>query len=176
MDFHDIQIGKTFTYLKEVETVAQDILTLKDTKLELSNAQNKFREALRAIEQSTDRCIWMKEGSVFIQRPRQECIEKLRQEIEKSKEDINGLHDTIKDKLSELRDLEHEPGIVGFSLKPLSITEAKTLHKAFGSEVIKCVCVCVCARVLKKLNVVCSHVGKATIQLRELTENKLYKL
>ncbi|XP_044751496.1 uncharacterized protein LOC123311530 [Coccinella septempunctata] len=133
MESFDVETQKSYTYLKEVETVAQDILTLKDMKLELSNAQNKFREALRAIEHSDERTVWMKEGSVYIQRPRQECLIFLRKEIEKSQDDITGLQNSIKDKLNELRDLEHEPRIVGFGLKPLSIREAKTLHKAFGS-------------------------------------------
>ncbi|KAL3282922.1 hypothetical protein HHI36_006080 [Cryptolaemus montrouzieri] len=134
MELQDVQTQKSYTYLKEVETVAQDILTFKDMKLDLSNAQNKFREALRAIEQSEDRKVWLKEGSVYIQRNRQECIEKLKKEIEKSQEDITGLQNIIKDKLNELRDLEHEPRIEGFSLKPLSLVEARTLHTAFGSE------------------------------------------
>lgn len=69
----DIETQKSYTYLKEAESVAQDILTLKDTKLDLSNAQNKFREALRAIEHSEERNIWMKQGAVYIQRPRQDA-------------------------------------------------------------------------------------------------------
>ncbi|XP_045472756.1 uncharacterized protein LOC123679292 [Harmonia axyridis] len=129
----DVETQKTFTYLREVETVAQDILTFKDMKLDLSNAQNKFREALRAIEHSDERNVWMKEGSVFIQRPRQECLVHLKKEIEKSEDDIAALQNTLKDKLNMLRDLEHEPRLVGFGLKPLSMKEARTLHKGFGS-------------------------------------------
>lgn len=69
----DVEQQNSFIYLKEVETTAQDILTLKQEKIELANAQNKCREALRALETTFDRSTWMKIGSVYIERPTEEC-------------------------------------------------------------------------------------------------------
>lgn len=69
----EVEQQKSFKYLEEVETVGQDILTLKEEKLELANAQNKFREALRALEHVYDRNTWIQLGSVYIERPTEEC-------------------------------------------------------------------------------------------------------
>ncbi|XP_030759545.1 uncharacterized protein LOC115884961 [Sitophilus oryzae] len=129
----EVQQQKTFKYLEEVETVAQDILTLKDEKLELSNAQNKLREALRALEQVEDRNSWITLGSVYVQKPTIECKALLREEIDKAEEHLKELHEEIRDKVHRLRDLEHEPRLEGFALKPMSLAEVKALHKGFGS-------------------------------------------
>ncbi|CAG9762629.1 unnamed protein product [Ceutorhynchus assimilis] len=129
-----IEQQKSFIYLQEVETVGQDILTLKEEKLELSNAQNKYREALRALESVFDRNSWIQVGAVYIERPTEECKAILRKEIAKAEEDRNELHEKIKSKVHKLRDLEHEPRLEGFALKPISFTEAKALHKGFGSS------------------------------------------
>lgn len=69
----DVQTQKSFEYLREVEEVAQDILTDKQTKLEIANAQNKYREAFRGLEEVTDRQTWIKLGSVYVQLPTKEC-------------------------------------------------------------------------------------------------------
>ncbi|KAF7284513.1 hypothetical protein GWI33_022100 [Rhynchophorus ferrugineus] len=132
-NFPEIDQQKSFKYLVEVETVGQDILTLKDEKLELSNAQNKFREALRALEQSDDRNSWIKLGSLYVQRPTEECKTILRREINKAEDALKDLHEEIRSKVHKLRDLEHEPRLEGFTLKPISVAEAKALHKGFGS-------------------------------------------
>ncbi|XP_970135.2 p53 and DNA damage-regulated protein 1 [Tribolium castaneum] len=131
--FQDVQNQKSFQYLYEVETLAQDILTEKETKLDLSNSRNKFREALRALEGTEDRRAWMQLGSVFIERPTSECKEILKTEIANADKDILELDKNIKSKIHKLRDLEHEPRLEGFTLKPISSAEAKALHKAFGA-------------------------------------------
>lgn len=64
---------KTIKYLTEVETLAQDILTSKDSKLELSNAHNKYREAFRALQQTHNRKTWMRCGSIYVEMPVDEC-------------------------------------------------------------------------------------------------------
>ncbi|XP_060526057.1 uncharacterized protein LOC132701832 isoform X2 [Cylas formicarius] len=127
--FSDIEQQKSFTYLREVETLGQDILTLKEQKIEVANAQNKFREALRALEGAEDRNSWIQLGSVYVQRTTAECKNILRREVGKAEDDLRNLHQEIKDKVHNLRDLEHEPRLEGFTLKPLSLAEAKALHK-----------------------------------------------
>jgi len=129
----DIEQQKSLKYLVEVETVGQDILTLKQEKLELANAQNKFREALRALKLIYDRNSWIKLGSVYVERPTEECKSILGEEILKAQDDLNNLHEKIKNKVHKLRDLEHEPRLEGFTLKPISLAEAKALHKGFGT-------------------------------------------
>lgn len=64
---------KTTKYLEEVEKLAQDILTEKSTKLELSNAANKYNEAIRELQKTESRKSWLKLGSVYIELPVEEC-------------------------------------------------------------------------------------------------------
>lgn len=73
MNEETCEVKKSTIYLSEVERLAQDILTDKKTKLELANAQNKFREAHRALQQTTERRTWMKLGSVYVELPTEEC-------------------------------------------------------------------------------------------------------
>ncbi|GJQ68750.1 hypothetical protein Trydic_g17282 [Trypoxylus dichotomus] len=126
------EIKKSTIYLTEVEALAQDILTDKETKLELSNAQNKFREAYRALQQSTEKSAWMKFGLVYIQLPTKECQNLMKNELDKVTLDVDNLHKAIKDKVHKLRDLEHQPGIEGFRLTPMTGAEAKAINKGFG--------------------------------------------
>lgn len=69
----DVQTQKSYKYLQEVEELAQDILTAKDEKLQLANTQNKLREALASLQYVEDRRTWFKTGSVYIERPTEEC-------------------------------------------------------------------------------------------------------
>ncbi|CAH1164243.1 unnamed protein product [Phaedon cochleariae] len=118
--------------LMEVETVAQDILTLREEKLALANAQNKFREALNALKESEERNNWIQVGAVFVERPVDECRNILREEISKADDDLRSLQNKIREKSQNLRDLEHQPRLEGFTLKPISVAEAKALQKGFG--------------------------------------------
>lgn len=48
-------------------------------------------------------------------------------------DDLKELQEKLKENLGKLRDLEHEPRLEGIGLKPISVAEARTLNKAFGS-------------------------------------------
>lgn len=128
----DVQTQKSFTYLKEVEEIAQDVLTDKQIKLDLSNAQNKYREALRALQNVDSRQSWIQLDSVYVKLPTEACKQILSEEIESTKADIDNLQQRIKDNVHKLRDLEHEPRLEGYGLKPLSAAEAKAFNKAFN--------------------------------------------
>lgn len=134
MPLENVQTQKSYKYLQEVETVAQDILTLREEKVELANTQNKLREALTALKHTDDRHTWVLTGSTYIQLLTDEAKSLLQDEINKAEHDLNILHNKIKTKSQELRDLEHQPRIEGLTLKPISNFEAKALNKAFGSS------------------------------------------
>ncbi|CAH1981173.1 unnamed protein product [Acanthoscelides obtectus] len=128
----NVETQKAYKYLQEVEKIAQDILTAKDNKLQLANAQNKLRESFRALEHVEDRNTFIQVGCVHIEMPTEECRDKLKQDIAEIEEEMNKLQKTMKENTMKLRDLEHEPRLEGFSLKPMSVAEAKALHKGFG--------------------------------------------
>lgn len=46
--------------------------------------------------------------------------------------DLKNLNQKIRENVSKLRDLEHQPGIIGMGLKPMSGKEASVIAKAFG--------------------------------------------
>ncbi|CAG9838934.1 unnamed protein product [Diabrotica balteata] len=132
MPLKDVQTQKSYKYLQEVETVAQDILTLKEEKLSIANTQNKLREALTALKYVDDRQTWVEIGSIYIQLPTEEAKYLLQDEIRKAEDDLKDLQNKIRSKSQDLRDLEHQPRIEGLTLKPISNIEAKALNKAFG--------------------------------------------
>ncbi|KAF5274881.1 hypothetical protein FQA39_LY07063 [Lamprigera yunnana] len=132
MSVESPEYSKTLIYLVEVETVSQDILTLKDTKLELANSLGKLQECLRVLQTSNDRRSYLKVGSLFIQHSTENCIVLIQKEMEELKEQYDAVSIQIKDNISKKRDIEHEPKIEGFGLKPLSHAEAKGLMKGFG--------------------------------------------
>lgn len=130
----DVETQKSFDYLQEVEKVAQKVLVDKQTKLELANAQNKYREAYRALQQVEDRQSWIKLGTVYVKLPTEECKNMLKEEIDTTGKSMDSLQETIKENLQKLRDLEHEPRLEGYGLKPLSAAEAKAINKAFNVQ------------------------------------------
>lgn len=67
------ELSRSLTYLLEVETIAQDILTLKETKLDLANALNKLRESHRALQTTSDKYSFIKVGSLFFNYSTEEC-------------------------------------------------------------------------------------------------------
>jgi len=129
-----IEQQKSLKYLEEVEIVGQNILSLKEERLQYSNAQNKYREALRALEQVTDRDSWFQLGSIYIRRPTKIYKKMLRTELDKTDENLKDLSEVIKENVQKLRDLEYEPRLEGIALKPMSLAETKAIHKAFGTH------------------------------------------
>lgn len=131
---NDPQVNKTLTYLRQVETVAQEVLAKKHLKIELSNGRNKFNEAYRALQKSDENHAFLKCGSCYLRFPKDVAIDVLKEDIKTSTEEIDELHEEIRRKVSDLRELEHQPGIVGFGLKPLSGVEARAISKGFGDH------------------------------------------
>ncbi|CAH1114257.1 unnamed protein product [Psylliodes chrysocephalus] len=132
MPLENVQTQKSYKYLQEVETVAQDVLTLKQEKLQLANAHNKLREALTGLKCTEDRTSWLQKGCVYIELPTEEIKSIVKDEIDKVEDGLNDLRNKIRAKSQELRDLEHQPRIEGLTLKPVSNIEATALNKAFG--------------------------------------------
>ncbi|KAK5644011.1 hypothetical protein RI129_007856 [Pyrocoelia pectoralis] len=132
MNSQSPDFSKSLTYLIEVETIAQDILTLKDTKLELAHTLSKLQESLRALQKTQDKRSFIKVGSIFVEYPTDYCKLLVEREIENVKEQYDSASKDLRDKLSKKRDIEHEPKIQGIGLRPLSHVEATGLMKGFG--------------------------------------------
>lgn len=67
---------KVLTYLKEVETAAEDVLTDKQEIVDLDRKRNQNREALRAVQKAAEADykgdaskVWMATGNTFIKMP-----------------------------------------------------------------------------------------------------------
>lgn len=57
-------------------------------------------------------------------------------EKDRTSNEVNNLHKSMKEKVGKLRELEHQPGIGGFELKPMTGAEAKMIHGALGYRYI----------------------------------------
>lgn len=74
----DETMRKTREYLEAVESLAQDILTERSTKLELSNAANKYNEGIRALEKTEERKTWLRISDFYLELPVGECVNLLK--------------------------------------------------------------------------------------------------
>lgn len=70
---HNTEFSKNLTYLTEIEALAQDILTLKEDKLELSHVLNKLQESLRALQKSEEKKTFIKMGPLYLQNSTDDC-------------------------------------------------------------------------------------------------------
>lgn len=57
---------------------------------------------------------------------------KLFSELEQIELNLKSLDKSLRSQIEKMRDLEHEPRLEGFTLKPISLSEAKALNKSFG--------------------------------------------
>lgn len=53
-------------------------------------------------------------------------------ELAKVETEHNNAHESLRNMTGKLCDLEHEPRLEGFMLKPISLAEVKALNKGFG--------------------------------------------
>ena len=75
-EMESLSNDKVLTYLKEVETAAEDVLTDKQEIVDLDRKRNQNREALRAVQKAAEADykgdaskVWMATGNTFIKMP-----------------------------------------------------------------------------------------------------------
>ncbi|XP_070574520.1 p53 and DNA damage-regulated protein 1-like [Ptychodera flava] len=115
-------------YLGQVEELAEEILTDKQTVVDLDRKRNKNREAIRALGKvqptpgKADKT-WVCFGNMFLKIPRADAKNLLEKDQKELDTEIDKIRKGLKPKVSKLHDMEGRPDIKGFNLNALSKDE-----------------------------------------------------
>ncbi|CAH1793670.1 unnamed protein product [Owenia fusiformis] len=121
MERHLIELG-------ESEMAAEDVLTDRQTIVDLDRKRNKTREALRSLQKDKEtEKTWLCMGNMFLKLPKPKAKEMLQKDFDQLDEEINKLRKNLKIKVDKLRDIEQEDSLKGFHLQPLSKEELKAI-------------------------------------------------
>ncbi|XP_060579007.1 p53 and DNA damage-regulated protein 1-like [Ruditapes philippinarum] len=122
------EIGMLTQHLREMELVAEDILTDRQQIIDLDRKRQKTREAVRVLSKDKKtKKQWVCFGDMFIKFPSDKTKKMLEQDFDKLDTEIGDLRRNLKPKVNKLRDLEMKEDIKGFDLNPLSKEELRTI-------------------------------------------------
>jgi len=121
--------SKIVTCLADLEEAAEDILTDRQTIIDLDRTRNGNREALRHLRKQEEKKSWIIMGSTFFKLDTESVETILNKDQEKLDKEINDLRDNLKKKMDRIKDLEGRPALKGFDLKPLNRDEMSAIYR-----------------------------------------------
>lgn len=143
------QTDRIVNYLTDLEQVAEEILTDRQTIIDYDRKRNANRESLRDLRKSDEKKTWIAMGNTFFKLEKtavESMIQKgmlhfvsmkcvmygMKAIIQTNFPDqkkldtaINELRDNLKQKVDKVRDIEEKPALKGFNLKPLNPDEMR---------------------------------------------------
>lgn len=126
--------NKILEILIASETVADKISMAKQEIVALDKRRQETRQALRSIEPADiDDSVWITIGTMLVKMKRKNAIDLMKKDQQQIEFEINKLRSDQKIWVNELRDLEHQPQLKGFDLKPLSTTEVRAFQSNLPS-------------------------------------------
>lgn len=124
-----------FEYLKQVETLADDVLTDRRDIIELNKKRDKAREAVRALKKNeTDKNATVCLGNLFVQFPKNQAVNILEKDHSSVDIQIRNLEKGLKIKVNKLYEAEQRPELKGLNLVPLSNEERESLFNIINKE------------------------------------------
>eukprot|EP01125_Pyxidicula_operculata_P022984 TRINITY_DN9735_c0_g1_i1.p1 TRINITY_DN9735_c0_g1~~TRINITY_DN9735_c0_g1_i1.p1 ORF type:complete len:140 (-),score=35.61 TRINITY_DN9735_c0_g1_i1:131-514(-) len=113
--------NQTQQVLIQMERLGEEILTLKQQKIDLDQKRQQNREALRALQNSKSDGNWLFQGSFFIRKSSSDVYSLVQQDQSEINNRITEIEEALKAKTHELIMIEGEAHQVsGFNLKPLT--------------------------------------------------------
>uniref|UniRef100_UPI00398EA79D p53 and DNA damage-regulated protein 1 isoform X1 n=1 Tax=Pristiophorus japonicus TaxID=55135 RepID=UPI00398EA79D len=122
-------------YLTEVEELVESLLADKQQIVDLDGKRNRNREALRALQNSTDQSgnVMVCFGNMFIKFPNSRTKDMIRKDQEQLDEEIRKLCNQLKVKVNHLNEAQGKPELKGFNLSPLTPEEMWAIDKTLKS-------------------------------------------
>lgn len=123
--------------LTKIELTADDIIDTRQQIVNLDAKRHKTREAinrLRELHNKNPRSVkrnWVCLGDMFIELNYNTTRNSIIDEQYQLDQGVEKLHDELKEKVNNLRELEGKPELRGFSLKPLKKEEILALRTGF---------------------------------------------
>ncbi|XP_078092223.1 p53 and DNA damage-regulated protein 1 isoform X1 [Mustelus asterias] len=119
------------SYLTEVEELVESLLADKQQIVDLDMKRNQNREALRALQNSTEQSgnVMVCFGNMFIKFPNSRTKNMIRKDQEQLDEEIRKLYNQLKVKVNRLNEAQGKPELKGFNLSPLTQEEMQAIEK-----------------------------------------------
>ncbi|XP_078411564.1 p53 and DNA damage-regulated protein 1 [Cetorhinus maximus] len=123
------------SYLTEVEELVESLLADKQQIVDLDVKRNRNREALRALQNSTEQSgnVMVCFGNMFIKFPTSRTRDMIRKDQEQLDEEIRKLYNQLKVKVNRLNEAQGKPELKGFNLSPLTQEEMRAIEKTLKS-------------------------------------------
>ncbi|EEB15510.1 p53 and DNA damage-regulated protein, putative [Pediculus humanus corporis] len=123
---------KSLQYLKELESLGEEILVDRQEIIALDKRRNETREGLRELKNSKVTKTWFALGPLLLKFPTNKVENLLKKDQVQVDAEINKLRSNLKVKVNLLRDMEHQPPVPGLMLKPMSKQEMNAMGHVLG--------------------------------------------
>ncbi|XP_046383653.1 p53 and DNA damage-regulated protein 1-like [Ischnura elegans] len=123
----DDSVNKVLQGVSESEEIAEDILGDRGLIVELERRKNALREASRALERGDGDKVWILNGPFFVKMKTKDARDLIRRDTQNISHEVESIRNKLKVKVDKLRDVENQPNLKGFNLKPLSRNELAAL-------------------------------------------------
>lgn len=121
--------------LSQVELLADDIINDQAQKIDLDRKRHKNREVYNYLTKNKSSLgtskQWLCVGNMFIKVTQNEAKNLITDDLSSLDKGIDELHEELKRKVDNLRELEGKPEVSGFKLKPLKKDEILALKTGF---------------------------------------------
>uniref|UniRef100_A0A8D8PXA9 p53 and DNA damage-regulated protein 1 n=1 Tax=Cacopsylla melanoneura TaxID=428564 RepID=A0A8D8PXA9_9HEMI len=123
---------KSLQHLTDIEEKAEEILYSQQEIVALDKRRNAAREALRAMNKSQDKKVWMSLGPLLVKVDKSKAEAMLKKDQVIVDCEVNKIRSDLKVKVNKLRDMEYESPVPGLLLKPMERNEMGAMKQVLG--------------------------------------------
>ncbi|KAH8290345.1 hypothetical protein KR054_002119 [Drosophila jambulina] len=120
-------LDKSIELITETEELADKILSNKHELKAMDQRRQNTRQAIRLINKSEDKKVWITIGSMLVKVPREKGLELLKKDQDLIEQQINLMYSEQKVLVNKHRDLEFKTPYSGTKLKALDRKEFAAL-------------------------------------------------
>ncbi|XP_011501232.1 PREDICTED: p53 and DNA damage-regulated protein 1 [Ceratosolen solmsi marchali] len=121
-------------YIQQIEEKGVEILTDRQEVIALDKRRNDDRVGMRALQKQNGDKTWITVGPLLIKISSKAAEELLKEDQKQCDIEINKIRSDLKIKVSEIRQMEHNPPVPGLTLKPMSNSEMSAINQVLGKS------------------------------------------
>ncbi|XP_017120385.1 uncharacterized protein LOC108141483 [Drosophila elegans] len=121
------ELDKSIEIITKTEELADKIMANKQELTVMDKRRQETREAMRLMEKSEDKKVWITIGSMLVKMERQKALDLLKKDQQQIEQQINLIYSDQKVLVNKHRDLEFKSPFLGTHLKPLEKKEFDAL-------------------------------------------------
>ncbi|XP_043662363.1 uncharacterized protein LOC122626239 [Drosophila teissieri] len=122
-----IDLNKSIEIITKTEELADKILVNKQELTVMDKRRQETRQAMRLMEKSEDKKVWITIGSMLVKMEREKALDLLKKDQQQIEQQINLIYSDQKVLVNKHRDLEFKSPFSGTHLKPLEKKEFDAL-------------------------------------------------